>query len=176
METTIYRTIKGARMEMLFEAQHKNINIKHYEAQGVSEEDYSSDKKYKFEILIRHGEETDAEKLFDEILKPKKKGSIKDLQSFFEEKDFNVHLFKQDKKQCAEIEKWTDGGVDMIINLMPFTVERFVDYVNNFNVDEEIDLHRQDKRYKDAFTISDSLKDFTNFHNHLKEIASALTN
>jgi len=174
METTIFRTIKGAQMEKLFDAQHKNINIKHYEAQGVSEKDYSSAKKYRFEIRVRHGEETDAGKLFDEILKPKKKNSAKELQEFFELKEFNVHLFKQGKQQCAEIEKWTDGGVDMNIVLAPFKAEKFVEWVNDFSVDEEIDLHRQDKRYKDAFTISASLADFTAFHNHLKEIAAEL--
>jgi len=96
------------------------------------------------------------------------------LTRFFEQRDFIVHSFKQDKKQCAEIEKWTDGGVDMIITLIPFTAEQFIEYVNNFNVDDEIDLHRQDKRYKDAFRISESVKDFTDFHEQLKEIALKL--
>ena len=99
----------------------------------------------------------------------------KKIQSFFEEKGFNVHLFKQDNKQCAEIEKWTNGGVDMVINLMPFTSEQFIKYVNDFDIDEEIDLHRQDKRYRDAFKITESVKDFTDFHNHLKEVASMLS-
>lgn len=62
----------------------------------------------------------------------------------------------------------------MNIVLAPFKAEKFVEWVNDFSVDEEIDLHRQDKRYKDAFTISASLADFTNFHNHLKEIATEL--
>lgn len=100
----------------------------------------------------------------------------KQLQDFFEQNNFNVHLFKQDKKQCAEIEKWTDGGVHMVITLMPFSVEKFTEYVNDFSVDDEIDAYRKDKTYREVFTISASLKDFTDFHNHLKEIASALTN
>lgn len=98
----------------------------------------------------------------------------KKLQDFFEEHGFNVHLFKQDNKQCAEVEKWTDGGVDMIFSLMPFTKEQFIERVNDFDVDEEIDLHRQDKRYKDAFTIGESLEDFTNFHNDLKSVSDKL--
>lgn len=100
--------------------------------------------------------------------------SIEQLQSFFEENDFNVHLFEQDGEQCAEVEKWTDGGVDMIFTLCPFTKESFITRVNNFSVDEEIDSHRQDQRYKDAFSIAESLEDFTNFHNHLKEIVSKI--
>jgi hypothetical protein len=98
----------------------------------------------------------------------------KKLQGFFEENGFIVHLTKQDKVQCAELEKWTDGGVDMIIWLNPFTVAEFKSYVNDFNVDEVIDTHRQDQRYKNDFTISQSLKDFTDFYNHLKEVDSKL--
>jgi hypothetical protein len=104
------------------------------------------------------------------------KKSIAKLQAFFEDNGFNVHLFKQDKKQNAEIEKWTDGGVDMVIYLQPFTAEGFIQYVKDFNIDEEIEMHRQDKRYRDDFTISESLTDFTNFHNHLKEVAEKLIN
>lgn len=100
--------------------------------------------------------------------------TTKKLKKFFEENDFNVFLTKQDNVQCAEIEKWTDGSVDMNIWLNPFTVEEFKSYVDDFDVDEEIDLHRQDKQYKNVFTISQSLKDFTDFHNHLKEVASKL--
>ena len=98
----------------------------------------------------------------------------KKLQNFFEKEDFNVYLTKQDNVQCAEVEKWTDGGVDMIIWLNPFTVKEFEIYVNDFDVDEQIDNYRQGEQYKAAFTISKSLKDFTNFHDHLKEIVEKL--
>lgn len=98
----------------------------------------------------------------------------KKLQAFFEEKEFSVYLFEQDKMQCAEIEKWTNGGVDMIIALIPFTADKFVEYVDGFDVGDEVDLHRQGESYKAAFKISDSVKDFTDFHNHLKEIVSSL--
>ena len=64
----------------------------------------------------------------------------KDLQTFFEEEDFKVHLFEQDGQQCADIETWTNGGVNMNIVLMPFTKEKFIEYVNDFNVDEQVDL------------------------------------
>jgi flagellar basal body rod protein FlgC len=103
-----------------------------------------------------------------------KKMTIKKLQEFFENNDFNVHLTKQDGVQCAEVEKWTDGGVDMVIWLSPFTAEEFKGYVKDFDVDEQIDLYRQDKLYKANFTITESVEDFTNFHNHLKEIAEKL--
>ena len=113
---------------------------------------------------------------FTTITKQKMKKSIAKLQAFFEDNGFNVHLFKQDKKQNAEVEKWTGGGVDMIMCLQPFTAEEFIQYVKDFDVDEEIEMHRQDKMYRNNFTISESVTDFTNFHNHLKEVAEKLTN
>lgn len=102
------------------------------------------------------------------------KMTTEQLKKFFEEKGFIVHLTKQDNVQCAEIEKWTDGGVDMIVWLNPFTAEEFQSYVNDFDVDEEVITHMQDPKYKSAFTISTSVKDFTDFHNHLKEINLSL--
>lgn len=96
------------------------------------------------------------------------------LKNFFEDNNFNVCLFKKENKQCAELEMWTDGGVDMIITLNPFTKEEFIGYVNDFDVDEEIELHRQDKTYREVFTIRQSLNDFTDYHNKLKTIVEEL--
>jgi uncharacterized protein YecA (UPF0149 family) len=96
------------------------------------------------------------------------------LKNFFEEKDFNVHLTEQDGNQCAEVETWTNGGVNMILWLNPFTVEEFKERVNNFDVDEEIELHRQEQDYKNAFTIRESVEDFEDFHIRLKDVLSEL--
>jgi len=96
------------------------------------------------------------------------------LKIFFEENGFNVHLSKQDNIQCAEIEMWTNGGVDMLIWLAPFTIEEFIDYVDSFDIDEKIDMHRQDSRYKKDFSLSESLIDFNDYLYHLKEIVLKL--
>ena len=86
-------------------------------------------------------------------------------------------MFKQDGKQCAEIESWTYGGVDMIIYLEPFIKEEFIKFVDEyFDIDEEIELHRQDERYKQAFTISQSVKDFEKYINNLESIKNKLEN
>ena len=99
---------------------------------------------------------------------------MKKLQQFSEKKEFSVTLFEQDGQKCADLEKWTNGGVDMIITLMPFTKKSFIEWVENFDVDEEIDTHRQSPEYRSAFPISRSLKDFTDFKNHLIEIKNQL--
>ena len=96
------------------------------------------------------------------------------LRDFFEENDFNVYQFEQDGQQCAELEKWTYGGVDMIITLIPFTKDEFISYVDNFDIDEEIDGYRKDEQYKAVFTIRQSLADFTEFHDMLKEVSEKL--
>ena len=96
------------------------------------------------------------------------------LIKFFEENDFIVHLHEQDGVQCAELETWTEGGVNMIIWLNPFTEEEFEKYANYFDMDEEINLNRQDKAYRNDFTIRESVEDFLGFHNRLKDILSNL--
>ena len=96
------------------------------------------------------------------------------LIKFFEENDFIVHLDEQDGVQCAELETWTEGGVNMIIWLNPFTEEEFEKYANYFDMDEEINLNRQDKAYRNDFTIRESVEDFLGFHNRLKDILSKL--
>ena len=103
------------------------------------------------------------------------KGMVEKLKTFFEAEDFQVHLFEQDNMQCAEVEKWTDGGVDMVIVLIPFSKEEFIEYVKDFDIDEEIDLHRQAKDYRAAFTITQSVEDFTNFHKDLEEVVEKIS-
>lgn len=95
----------------------------------------------------------------------------KKLISFFEENDFSVNIFMEEKIECAEIETWTSGGVNMIHLLRPFNIKQFKEIVNDFNVDEEIELHRQGSDYKNAFTIRESLEDFEEYRNRLKEVS-----
>lgn len=99
----------------------------------------------------------------------------KQLTQFFNDAGFNVYHHIQNNVECTEIERWTDGGVDMIIWLNPFTKEEFISYVNDFDVDEQITLHRQDELYCQAFTIRRSLEDFEKFHSYLKELITKLT-
>jgi hypothetical protein len=100
--------------------------------------------------------------------------SIDVISDLLEENDFNVHIYSESKRTYAEIETWTDGGVNMIITLDPFTIDEFKCYVDNFDIDEEIDLYRQGKLYKERFTISESLKDFKDYHKRLKKLLTKL--
>jgi len=97
--------------------------------------------------------------------------------------DYNVHLINENGMISGmEIETWTNGGVDMIHTL--YFCEDFQelydrDNVNkqlkeifdNFSIDDEIDIYRQDKRYKENFTIRESLEDFEEYYNKLKDLS-----
>ena len=100
--------------------------------------------------------------------------NTKELQDFFEQEGFNVSLSMEDGVQCAEIEKWTNGGVDMIIFLRPFSEEAFIEYVDNFDISKEIDLHRQNIAYVNNFTVLEGVEDFASFHNSLKDTVMRL--
>lgn len=78
------------------------------------------------------------------------------------EDNFNIY---NDEDNFMELESWTNGGVDMIIYIDTNNglLQELKKYVNNFNIDEEIDLYREGKDYRDNFTISESLKDFENY-------------
>lgn len=94
--------------------------------------------------------------------------------AIFEENDFVVQPVKEGRVLCAEIETWTTRGVNMVHYLRPFTVEEFKRMVNGFDIDEEIDGHRQDSRYRDAFRITESVKDFEEYHTRLKDVLTQL--
>lgn len=82
-----------------------------------------------------------------------------------------------------EIEKLTNGGVDMIqiidcrddvsnlynINKIDYKLKELA---QQFDVDEEIDLYRKDETYKKNFTIRESLKDFEQYEKELMYLSN----
>ncbi len=92
---------------------------------------------------------------------------------FLESYEFTVHFYN-DKQTQAELETWTKGGVNMIFYLGEFSPEAFIERVEDFDVDAEIDLHRQGERYRNDFTIHESLEDFESFKNMLDEMVEIL--
>ena len=88
------------------------------------------------------------------------------------EEDFNIYQNENE----LELETWTNGGVNMFMcfNKNKNIIEQFEEYINNFDIDEEIDIHRQGEDYKRAFTISESVDDFRDYIEWLKDILSKL--
>ena len=91
--------------------------------------------------------------------------------------DFSVGAYTEGeddaKHECGlELENWTEGGVDMpcFIDLRkclpnPYDpadlLKGLRSYADDFDVDNFIEAHREDQRYKDTFTICESVRDFT---------------
>lgn len=98
---------------------------------------------------------------------------ITDKQRDILEDNFNIYNAEDN---IMELESWTDGGVDMTIYIGTDEdlIQTLKDYVNNFNIDEEIDLYREGKDYREHFTISESLKDFEDYIEFIKGIIKQL--
>lgn len=81
-----------------------------------------------------------------------------------------------ENKNDLTLERWTDGGVDMIIciNKKKDVIEQLEQYLDNFDIDEEIDLYRQDKNYRNNFKITESVKDFESWVNYIQTIINIL--
>ena len=70
METTIFKTVKGKVMEEIFNNPDAyNCNVRYYKALNLlNDDEWNENKKYKFEIIIRHPEEENAEELFEKAV------------------------------------------------------------------------------------------------------------
>ena len=77
-----------------------------------------------------------------------------------------------------ELESWTNGGVDMFItidkNSYNTLLEQLKEFVENFDIDEEIEIYRQDTDYRRNFTIRESINDFENWVDYIEECISKL--
>ena len=95
-------------------------------------------------------------------------------RKILEDNGFRVHKYQDG---YVELEQWTSGGVDMIITYdssKQTAKEALTEYYNNFDIDEEIDLYRQDERYKQNFTITQSVADFTEWQELIEKVAIEL--
>lgn len=95
------------------------------------------------------------------------------------ERELLVELFNINESAYElELESWTDGGVDMFISIDKNSdnnlLEQLERFVENFDIDEEIDIHRQDTDYRRRFTIRESINDFENWVDYIEECISKL--
>ena len=90
------------------------------------------------------------------------------------ENEFNFY----EDDNYIELESWTNGGVDMLIYIDKESdktvVEQLEDFVETFDIDETIDLHRQGQDYKEAFTIRESINDFEAYIEDIKFVIKKL--
>lgn len=115
-----------------------------------------------------------------------KQKNIENLLSIIENAGISIDKYEEEGKHCGyELNTYTDGGVNMIVFLdfrdkdknvtsTKDFIDEFTSYVNDFDIDETICMHRQDKRYTDNFTLAQSLKDFNSWVKKLKSIIKKL--
>lgn len=92
------------------------------------------------------------------------------LKKFLEENEFRVFPFLQDNDIRAYIENWTSGGEDMIITLHPFSFEELKSYIEEYDIDEHIDIMMEDKMYKECFTYRKAVEDQEDWLNNWKDV------
>lgn len=82
-----------------------------------------------------------------------------------------------ENKSNYELETWTNEGVDMIITIEKngdTLLEQLKEYINNFDIDSEIDMYRENEEYRNNFTIKESIKDFEDYISYVKDLIEEL--
>lgn len=111
--------------------------------------------------------------------------ALKNIAKCFEDCDLSIHVYEENNVECGlEIEGWTPSGVNMLHfidfrqdgNILnPWDIEDKVDEIyNNFDIDDEIDAHREDERYKRAFAHKQSVADFEKWDSLLSSLNDAI--
>ena len=110
--------------------------------------------------------------------------TIDSIISALEEKNISVYHYKEDGKLCGyELNTYTDLGVNQIVFLdfrdtekNPKNAQDFIDVfterVESIDVDNEIELNRQNADYKKTFTIRQSLVDFEDWKANLLKLSN----
>ena len=111
---------------------------------------------------------------------------MKKIFDKIEKTGISIDEYKEDSKLCGyELNTYTNDGVNQTVfvdfrdtdknpkNESDFK-ELFLERVNSIDVDDEIDTNRQDKRYRQAFTLTQALKDFKCWKKDLLKLAKSL--
>ena len=107
---------------------------------------------------------------------------LQQCEVFMNENNIGYSRYYNENGECIgiEMEQWTDGGVDMIhlidgrdrdMNDPDWWKDELEAISEAFDVDEEIDINRQDEKYRSAFTYRQSVEDFEEYDKWLKGIA-----
>lgn len=92
------------------------------------------------------------------------------------EKNFNVEVSKYSDGLYTSLEAWTNGGVNMFIEIEDNKdiIKGLEEYIENFDIGEEIDMYRESKEYRNAFKITESVKDFEDWLEFIKDVIKQL--
>ena len=111
---------------------------------------------------------------------------MKKIFDKIENANIQIFKYKEDGKLCGyELNTYTEGGLNQIVfvdfrdtkkdpeNEKDFK-ELFSERIESIDVDEEIEMNRQNKGYRDAFTLTQALKDVKAWKKGLLKLAKSL--
>lgn len=94
------------------------------------------------------------------------------------EREILEHYFNIFENESGyKLETWTNGGVDMIITIEKngdTLLEQLKEYIDNFDIDNEIDIYRENEEYRNRFTIKESIEDFEDYISYVKDLIEDL--
>ena len=111
---------------------------------------------------------------------------MKKIFGKIEKFNISVYEYKENNKLCGyELNTYTQGGVNQIVfidfrdtNKDPKNENDFknlfLERVESIDIDDEIETNRQDKSYRQAFTLTEAVKDFTAYKKDLLKLAKSL--
>ena len=100
--------------------------------------------------------------------------------------NISVHEYEENNKLCGyELNTYTKGGLNQIvfvdfrnINKNPKDKndfkELFLERIKDIDVTEEVETNRQNKAYRDAFSLRESLDDIEEWKKELLQLAEKL--
>ena len=114
---------------------------------------------------------------------------MKTLENIFdiiEENGISIDKYDENGRLCGyELNTYTKGGVNEIIfldfreeNQDPKNADDFIkefkSYMKCYTIDERIETNRQNPKYKEDFTLKQSLKDFSKWNKKIKKLIKEL--
>ena len=113
---------------------------------------------------------------------------MKTLEQIFdilENNNIIIDNYEENEKLCGyELNTYTKGGVNQIIfldfrdNGNPKKANDFIknlsERIDDIDIDDEIEVNRQDQNYKANFTLRESLNDFEEWKKELENIVKQI--
>lgn len=113
--------------------------------------------------------------------------TLKQIFDIIENNEISIDNYTEENKLCGyELNTYTKAGVNQII-FLDFRnsgnpkkandfIGKFSERIDDIDIDDEIEMNRQDQRYKDNFTLRESLNDFEDWKKGLEEIIKEIEN
>ncbi len=112
--------------------------------------------------------------------------TLKTIFSQLEDENISIYDYKENDKLCGyELNTYTHKGVNQVLfldfrdtGLNPKSPKDFITVFSNriadIDTDEEIEINRQNKNYRNSFSIRESLADFEEWKGNLESLVKKI--